>query len=92
MRIEYQWRSFFGLNKTILEEHDMFRSKPNVVSVCGGMWRALSFAKPIKRHWFHNESSDVLKGGILYFKVRVFVYSILFVFYLCFICILFVFI
>ncbi len=45
----------------------MFRSKPNAVSVCGGMWRALSFANQIKRHWFHNEASDVLiKGGIFY--------------------------
>lgn len=43
----------------------MFRSKPNAVSVCGGMWRALSFANQIKRHWFHNEASDVLiKGGV----------------------------
>ena len=65
----------FCLNKAILEEHAMFRSKPNAVSVCGGMWRALSFANQIKRHWFHNEASDVLiKGG----------YFLLFVLCLCY--------
>ncbi len=64
----------------MLEEHAIFRSKPNVVSVCGGICRALPFAKQKKRHWFHNEASDVLKRGVfLYFIVRVF--------YLCIICV-----
>ena len=45
LRVEHQWRYFFDLNKAILKEHDMFRSKPNVVSVCGGICRALPFAK-----------------------------------------------
>ena len=30
---------------TILEEHGMFRNKPTVGSVCGGMCRALPLAK-----------------------------------------------
>ena len=67
MRVEHQWRSFFGLNKAILEEHDMFRSKPNVVSVCGGICRALPFASKRNITGFITKPVTFYSKGIFIF-------------------------
>ncbi len=44
LRMESLWLFFIAQMTQTQEEHDMFRNKPTVGSVCKGMCRALSFA------------------------------------------------
>ena len=45
LRVVALWRSITTRITQMQEEHDIFRSKPTVGSVCGGMCRALPFAR-----------------------------------------------